>query len=995
MIPDAPSPQKRGSILNYLRGEKVADADAPPGAPLDKKYLQRYEITLKREIPDELSIAQFFSLPLIEQSKVHRLPGSIWKYAVNGPLKDFILAETHFDKGPVTLALRHEQSVDPCGASLIIVAYTYEQYDIGRYLINKYPNQGLEGYARIIPKTYSRKKMTPEEEAQLSRLKPSQDKVFNMEDFTGCVAPYAGVTILHILVMKRAYDEVRWLLEFYRLRDMDEEAKRQERNPDEVYREGANSEGMYDPITRVWKQPWKLVSQLIRGQVSGTFFDRDTSFGHYLGGPSFHFAIALNDLTMVDILLEYIVSGVTGADDFFAVDQYGNNVLHLCVERTLPDMFVYMIKRAKLIIKEKVRFSISEYDHKIECMEVVENALLRNLLTHVVNNDGHTPFTLAAAQGNMEMASLILGGRPDDLLVTEGTVVQDLAEKYKHLLAEVESLKAKVLHRQAAEQMASHRPVTRAGLLPSRPVSRAGAAEKPVARAGPKVELISEHDPYQVLRPTSFPPLYDHSEGEYMKIKRWEVCGIEGNLIELNGFDAPFKPFSTANLNAACERYYNKAMLDFNMIQLPLLEKRTSDGRQYKPNVPLKSGLEWMILSEDGLELFALEQVKVLIDAKWRAYGRRSFLLSAAVSFLFAFFLTCASILEKTHADGATACYIIALCLLAFMCLQECVIIRKEKLLYFSPRDAPRGTVLYKRIGIWILFALLIVGLIVNTGQLSPPAVVHGSDAPSGAPTAAPTAARPIFARPTTRKPSRSPSVNATNSIAPSLSPTLSTNATRVDDSIPIDHITSAKIFVSASSLLVAWLSLFYHMVATDVGYLLVIASHVLYYDVARALHVFAILIIAFGTSLTVLDVYGDELFASRRFLAILDSFKNLTIGLLSGNFFVLEDIFVPADLMWLFVLLTIAVIILGALLLSNLIVSMMTESYKKYEAQARLVLLRERLSIMLEEEAVMLKHELKAVKASYEVDFHDNTHADHINGPYVEIVTSKIQSVY
>ena len=80
------------------------------------------------------------------------------------------------------------EDTDAVGGSPIHVAYLYEKYDIGRWLVSNFPDQALRPYTN--KSTYT--ELPPE------------------------YMPYTGETILHMCIIRRKHDEVRFLLDFYR-----------------------------------------------------------------------------------------------------------------------------------------------------------------------------------------------------------------------------------------------------------------------------------------------------------------------------------------------------------------------------------------------------------------------------------------------------------------------------------------------------------------------------------------------------------------------------------------------------------------------------------------------------------------------------------------------------------------------------------------------------------------------------------------------------------
>ena len=132
--------------------------------------------------------------------------------------------------------------------------------------------------------------------------------------------------------------------------------------------------------------------------------------------------------------------------------------------------------------------------------------------------------------------------------------------------------------------------------------------------------------------------------------------------------------------------------------------------------------------------------------------------------------------------------------------------------------------------------------------------------------------------------------------------------------------------------------------------------------DVYKFLQVYVVLLVAFGCAFTVLDMFayndGGSPFSTTgvlqvptldgvaRFLSLLYNFEILSIGVLSGNFQIPDETYVSLNLIWLFVILVIAFIVITALLLFNMLIAMMGNTFDDTEAKAKLLFTREKLNI-------------------------------------------------
>jgi nicotinamidase-related amidase len=79
---------------------------------------------------------------------------------------------------------------DSIGASLIHQLYKYEKYEIGRWIIKKYPEYSLEPYS-------------------------------NLGNESG-IMPFTGQNLLHTTILQKNYEETKWLLDFYSRRSLKE-----------------------------------------------------------------------------------------------------------------------------------------------------------------------------------------------------------------------------------------------------------------------------------------------------------------------------------------------------------------------------------------------------------------------------------------------------------------------------------------------------------------------------------------------------------------------------------------------------------------------------------------------------------------------------------------------------------------------------------------------------------------------------------------------------
>lgn len=84
------------------------------------------------------------------------------------------------------------QEVDPTGANIILKAYMSKFYQMGRWMVENYPFMALKPYSNKLPPF-------------LAKMGYSPDHM-----------PFTGLNILHIVIVRREYEELRWLLDFYK-----------------------------------------------------------------------------------------------------------------------------------------------------------------------------------------------------------------------------------------------------------------------------------------------------------------------------------------------------------------------------------------------------------------------------------------------------------------------------------------------------------------------------------------------------------------------------------------------------------------------------------------------------------------------------------------------------------------------------------------------------------------------------------------------------------
>ena len=266
-----------------------------------------------------------------------------------------------------------------------------ERYDIGHWLVETFPEVALKPYSGKLP----------------------DFEEFKDDDFTDDMMPYTGENILHMVIVRRNYKEVRWLLDFFK----------------------DHKDSVPNGLER-----------LLTSNATGGFFNVKGDF--YFGGYPLQFAVCSNSIEIFDLVLSFASSIESNGDDLdsstmlgpnviFMRDSFGNTVLHLCVIHCLQEMFEHVYKTAERMIIQNIkvlysRMKLEEKKGKKYLLVDIENCLdkqegkgyslyprkalqcpedhnylswLRNetnakmeeCLLLVLNKDYHSPLTLAAA----------------------------------------------------------------------------------------------------------------------------------------------------------------------------------------------------------------------------------------------------------------------------------------------------------------------------------------------------------------------------------------------------------------------------------------------------------------------------------------------------------------------------------------------------------------------------------------------------------------------
>ena len=370
--------------------------------------------TMPKETFDKAIERRFYELALEEQTVLHEKKENLFYWVRKGDLNS--LKEKIHEKfehpglSSVPKKFREKEIIDvrdAAGANIIHMAYLLGNYVIGHWLVETYPWIALLPYSGKLSE-------------ELRTNKPEVQRIKNVEE----LMPYTGENILHMVIVRRDYEEVRWLLDFYK--------------------------GHRDSI------PHGLAI-LLTSKATGKFFDQKGSF--YFGGYPLQFAVCSNSIEIFDLVLSYASSLAAievehdydqamfderyrefqslGPNVIFMRDSFGNTVLHLCVIHCLVNMYKHVYKIAQSIIERELKllyvnviqndqkanelntYELSPHDtndstvgfslisKKLRCprhgkfeewVSYEAKVKMEERLVLALNVDWHSPLTLAASQ---------------------------------------------------------------------------------------------------------------------------------------------------------------------------------------------------------------------------------------------------------------------------------------------------------------------------------------------------------------------------------------------------------------------------------------------------------------------------------------------------------------------------------------------------------------------------------------------------------------------
>jgi hypothetical protein len=174
--------------------------------------------------------------------------------------------ETRFtDKKKKQKKLRDSISlVDPKGRTAIHACYIFKKYDVGRFLIELFPEQGMMPFKHYYDFRVEEKKKDPKLAVGDDEVKSAIYRILphNM--------PYVAQNVLHIAIIHEEIQEVNWLLQFYE--------------------------------KRCHLFPGALI-KLLCSETEGTFFKPWGKF--YFGGFPLLFSVCTNNVAIYNNVLAY------------------------------------------------------------------------------------------------------------------------------------------------------------------------------------------------------------------------------------------------------------------------------------------------------------------------------------------------------------------------------------------------------------------------------------------------------------------------------------------------------------------------------------------------------------------------------------------------------------------------------------------------------------------------------------------------------------------
>lgn len=308
----------------------------------------------------------------------------------------------HHLKYSINASREIEDTIDPCGANIIHIAYLFQYYELGRWLVETYPEQAFLPYSNDPPRLPNSK------DSGKIETEHYDNKSVNKHVKGACgieikpeEMPYTGENILHVLIVQKNIVEIRWLLEFYK-------------NHTHSVAYG--------------------LEVLLKACVSGAFFAEDGGF--YCGSYPLHFAVGSGSTELFDLVFAYFSSVTTesthshssstshsekvsstsddilpskksskiqissenrirgkafeyrlkilkncdhklGNNAIFMRDRYGNNCLHICAIHQLEHMYQHIKSKAENILRTEIKLAYGKFTESKRSSN--ENILIKTL----------------------------------------------------------------------------------------------------------------------------------------------------------------------------------------------------------------------------------------------------------------------------------------------------------------------------------------------------------------------------------------------------------------------------------------------------------------------------------------------------------------------------------------------------------------------------------------------------------------------------------------
>lgn len=585
--------------------------------------------------------ARIAELLVTKQQKEHLNPKSIFNtiyYNRQHILKKVLTEQPDFIK-----------DTDAVGGSPVHVAYLYQKYDVGRWLVEHFPDEALQPYT---------------DKSTYVGLPPQY-------------MPYTGENILHMTIIRRNHVEARFLLDFYRDRkDSVPNCRKRKKalleremamkNNSTSERSGERStligqmadkvkdavedlvedvadvvgdikDAAVDMLGKPSRRGSSIESRvndslvdytqnglhiLLFAHAQGTFFSRDGNF--YCGQTPLQFAVCSNDTDMFDMILSY----ATGEDPnaIFTRDMYGNTLLHLCILHDLKEMYEHVQNHCCTIIRKQISFVCGQASIK-KIPPVMEPIVMEKGYT-----PRETPLTPPKSQSQF-----------------------------------IEWLKVATL-RKFSERMS----------------------------------LVLNEDLHSPLTLAASSGNYNMLEFliSMLKVPRWTYGPVAVSLVELDGLEMAHN-----TLNYGPLPKYNK---ETNTVEIPAIDPNVPCcSRPIPPNAKLYGAIEWLCINPDStFKAFEIDFIKHIINKKWERSAQAVFYRSAVIVFIITFLMTVISCLigfvptrENGHLGSKVLAvfYPITAIFLAILTLAELPAVLVHGLDYWGVYGGIRGAAVYEK----------------------------------------------------------------------------------------------------------------------------------------------------------------------------------------------------------------------------------------------------------------------------------------------------------